>query len=60
MMPGSRERPAGRVPVSGHYGLVGMRERAEGLGGTVQVTQPPGGGTCFVFTLPVEPPGNPT
>jgi len=38
----------------GHLGLVGMRERAESLGGsfTVRATQP--GGTCVEARLPLE------
>jgi len=45
--------PAGLLPVNGHYGLVGMRERVEGLGGELQVTQPPGGGTCVQARIPL-------
>lgn len=45
--------PAGLLPVNGHYGLVGMRERVEGLGGALQVTQPPGGGTCVQARIPL-------
>ena len=29
----------------GHYGLTGMRERAAAIGGTLEVTSEPGGGT---------------
>jgi signal transduction histidine kinase len=29
----------------GHYGLTGMRERAAVIGGTLEVTSEPGGGT---------------
>ena len=36
-------------------GLVSMRERAEELGGTCEVTTPPGGGTRVVARLPVVP-----
>lgn len=45
--------PAGLLPLNGHYGLVGMRERVEGLGGELQVTQPPGGGTCVQARIPL-------
>lgn len=45
--------PAGLLPLNGHYGLVGMRERVEGLGGALQVTQPPGGGTCVQARIPI-------
>lgn len=46
--------PANLLPVNGHYGLRGMRERVEGLGGTLQVTQPPGGGTCVQARIPLR------
>ena len=45
--------PAGLQPVHGHYGLVGMRERVEGLGGALHVTQRPGGGTCVQARIPL-------
>ena len=35
-------------------GLVSMRERAEELGGTCEVSTPPGGGTRVVARLPME------
>ena len=35
----------GAVPPEGHYGLTGMRERAAAIGGTLEVTSEPGGGT---------------
>jgi signal transduction histidine kinase len=35
------------------FGLVGMRERAELLGGTVEVTSTPGSGTRIRAVLPV-------
>ena len=38
-------------------GLVSMRERAEELGGTCEVSTPPGGGTRIVAKLPIEGPG---
>jgi len=43
----------GLLPVTGHYGLVGMHERVEGLGGELHVTQPPGGGTCVQARIPL-------
>jgi signal transduction histidine kinase/ligand-binding sensor domain-containing protein len=33
------------TPAPGHYGLTGMRERAATIGGTLEVTSEPGGGT---------------
>jgi len=35
-------------------GLVGMRERAELIGGTLELLQPPGGGTLVRLTVPRE------
>ena len=37
----------------GHYGLRGMRERVEGLGGTLALMTPAGGGTRVEVQLPV-------
>jgi len=33
------------VSTTGHYGLIGMRERAAAIGGTIEVTSEPGTGT---------------
>jgi signal transduction histidine kinase len=35
-------------------GFVGMRERADALGGTVDVSSTPGGGTVVMATIPAE------
>jgi two-component system, NarL family, nitrate/nitrite sensor histidine kinase NarX len=40
--------------VGGHFGLHGMRERAEGLGGKLEVVTAPGQGTCVIVQLPLE------
>lgn len=37
----------------GHYGLRGMRERVEGLGGSLTLAPEPGGGTRVEVNLPV-------
>jgi signal transduction histidine kinase len=37
----------------GHFGLMGMRERAQALGGTLEVTSAPGRGTRLVMTAPM-------
>jgi signal transduction histidine kinase len=37
---------------SGHFGLAGMRERAESIGGTLTVLSEPGRGTVVTATLP--------
>lgn len=38
----------------GHYGLLGMRERARLAGGTVKVESKPGAGTSVQLTLPLK------
>jgi ligand-binding sensor domain-containing protein/signal transduction histidine kinase len=38
-----------------HYGLIGMRERIEKLGGQFQLTSVPGHGTQVSFNLPTAP-----
>jgi signal transduction histidine kinase len=40
-----------------HLGLVGMRERAESLGGEFRVESAPARGTRVKATLPLEPAG---
>jgi signal transduction histidine kinase len=37
----------------GHFGLMGMRERAQALGGTLEVASAPGKGTRLVMTAPM-------
>jgi two-component system sensor histidine kinase DegS len=37
-----------------HFGLIGMRERAEAVGGRVVVTSTPGSGTTVEATIPYE------
>ena len=37
---------------SGHYGLLGLRERARLLGGAVEIRSMPGEGTVLAFSLP--------
>lgn len=37
------------------YGIIGMRERAHGLGGTMNFSSIPGKGTCVEVILPVKP-----
>jgi signal transduction histidine kinase/HAMP domain-containing protein len=36
-------------------GLVGLADRVEALGGTIEITSPPGRGTAVVVTLPIAP-----
>lgn len=40
----------------GHWGIVGMRERARNAGGTLELTSTPGSGTTLSLRLPVAPP----
>jgi len=39
----------------GHLGLVGMRERAEAVGGSLAVASQPGQGTCIQVIVPIQP-----
>jgi len=39
--------------LSGHFGLLGMRERAEKIGGGLDVVSAPGAGTKVVVTVPM-------
>ncbi|KRB07950.1 sensor histidine kinase [Lysobacter sp. Root690] len=38
----------------GHFGMIGMRERAQKIGGTLAISSGPGGGTEVALTLPTE------
>lgn len=38
----------------GHWGIVGMRERATRVGGTIDLTSAPGGGTVISVVLPTD------
>ncbi len=42
---------SGNGPEQGHFGIVGMRERAECLGGSLEVRSSPGNGTEVVATV---------
>jgi signal transduction histidine kinase len=44
----------GGADPSGGSGLLGLKDRAEALGGTVSVVSPPGEGTSLAATLPLE------
>ena len=44
---------------AGGFGLVSMRERAEGLGGSLRVESSPGEGTVLTLELPAAPRGVP-
>jgi len=38
----------------GHFGMVGMRERAERIGGGITISSSPGDGSEITLTLPAE------
>ncbi len=40
---------------AGHYGLLGLRERARLAGGDLQIESAPGAGTTLTFNLPAQP-----
>lgn len=44
--------PAGMDKQGGHYGLIGLRERARLLGGSLELTSTPGTGTSLCVLLP--------
>jgi signal transduction histidine kinase len=56
-------QPAPAQPADGHlrggFGLTAMRERVEGLAGTLAVESEPGAGTTISASLPVPCPGSP-
>ncbi len=47
-------KPSGAVGESGHYGLLGLRERARLAGGKLDIESAPGRGTRLVLSLLVE------
>jgi signal transduction histidine kinase len=42
-------------PREGHFGLLGMSERAKRLNGQLRVTSTPGSGTCLEVEIPTQP-----
>jgi NarL family two-component system sensor histidine kinase YdfH len=44
---------------AGHYGLLGLRERARLAGGTLEVKSAPGAGTTLLLCLPTSNGGSP-
>jgi signal transduction histidine kinase len=53
-----RDDGRGGADLTGGSGLVGLRDRAEALGGRIWLHSPPGAGTALQITLPLDgPPG---
>jgi NarL family two-component system sensor histidine kinase YdfH len=46
--------PTATVEGGGHYGLVGLRERARLAGGSLELISEPGAGTTLTLVLPLE------
>jgi signal transduction histidine kinase len=46
--------PAPHLAASGHFGILGMRERMEQIGGSFDVASSPGSGTRITARLPLE------
>jgi signal transduction histidine kinase len=53
----ARERDVERLTHSQGVGLIGMRERAQQLGGTFEVDSAPGRGTRIIVEMPARPAG---
>jgi signal transduction histidine kinase len=54
-----RDNGRGGADVSHGSGLVGLKDRAEALGGRLQLLSPPGEGTTLDITLPLRDPARP-
>jgi len=50
-----RDNGVGGANLTAGTGLIGLKDRAEALGGRIAVDSPPGGGTTLRATLPLEP-----
>jgi GAF domain-containing protein len=51
-----RDDGAGGADPTRGSGLIGLRDRIEALGGTIEIDSPPGGGTRIDVEIPVSPP----
>jgi signal transduction histidine kinase len=49
-----RDDGVGGADPAGGSGLVGLRDRAEAMGGSIEITSPPGRGTHVSVRLPLE------
>ncbi|HLU08235.1 MAG TPA: sensor histidine kinase, partial [Oceanobacillus sp.] len=43
-----------QTAANGHYGLVGMKERAELINGSLEIKSQPGAGTIIQLTVPLQ------
>jgi signal transduction histidine kinase len=50
-----RDDGAGGADPSRGSGLIGLSDRVEAVGGRIEITSPPGGGTSLLVTIPVRP-----
>jgi signal transduction histidine kinase len=44
----------GEADVGRGSGLIGLRDRVEALGGSIEMTSTPGGGTSLLVTIPAR------
>jgi signal transduction histidine kinase len=51
---GIPEHVLARGHKEGHFGMIGMRERAERIGGGITISSSPGDGSEITLTLPAE------
>jgi len=54
-----RDDGAGGADQSRGSGLVGLSDRVAAVGGRIEITSPPGGGTTLLVTIPVQAAGRP-
>ncbi|MGH3379319.1 MAG: GAF domain-containing protein [Actinoallomurus sp.] len=55
-----RDDGRGGAALTGGAGLVGLKDRVEALGGTIEIVSPTGAGTSVRIEVPVEPADNDT
>jgi signal transduction histidine kinase len=51
-----RDDGVGGADPSRGSGLIGLSDRVEAVGGRIEITSPPGGGTSLLVTIPLEQP----
>jgi len=52
-----RDDGVGGADPAGGSGLIGLRDRVQALGGSIEVSSPPGAGTAILVELPLRPDG---